>query len=109
MKIGLHVANEIHYPGINYKNSRVRIDPIWVPGGQTHFWVSLTGIRVNGNREYVCPGIRVKIPAFNQISGHNDTDSGSYCHGFRVKQTQKWVWPPGTQIRVISDSRVFEV
>ena len=69
------------------KHSRVTIDPDL--GRQTHFWVSLT-----------------RNPC-QSVSGLNDTEPGSHWHGFRVKQTQKWVWPPGTQILVNSDPGVF--
>ena len=56
----------------------------------------------------MCPGIRVKIPVFKKICCHNDTDSGSHWHGFRVKRTQKWVLPLGLKSGTIL-TRVFRV
>ena len=57
---------------IHSKNSRVRIDSDFGPRGPDLFLGQFDSESVS-----MSPGIRVKSPAFNKISGHNDTDSGS--------------------------------
>ena len=67
-------------------------------------WVhsKISRVRIDLESVSMWPGIRVIIPAFLQ-------NFWLQWHGIRVKQTQKWVWPHGTQIRVNSDLRVFRM
>ena len=82
---------------VHSKNSRLRIDP------------DLGPIMFDPESVSIWPWICVIVTRNFVKSGDFDSDFGTHWHRFRVKLTQKWIWLPGTKIRVNSDPGVFRV